>query len=149
MRERFPPGPSLLHRYAAAFPAVEINSSFHRPHRPATYARWASSVPDRFRFSVKLPRAVTHEARLAGTAALVERFLGEVRSLGDRLGVLLDWTSAYFGNRAAARLDIGPTVTPAPDAPGVAADVERAFTLFPRLKERRKQIAGTLSGGEQ
>jgi len=35
------------------------------------------------------------------------------------------------------------------DAPGVAADVERAFTLFPRLKERRKQTAGTLSGGEQ
>jgi branched-chain amino acid transport system ATP-binding protein len=28
-------------------------------------------------------------------------------------------------------------------------DMERAFTLFPRLKERRKQIAGTLSGGEQ
>jgi branched-chain amino acid transport system ATP-binding protein len=32
---------------------------------------------------------------------------------------------------------------------GVAADVERAFTLFPRLKERRRQTAGTLSGGEQ
>ena len=28
-------------------------------------------------------------------------------------------------------------------------DLERMFTLFPRLKERRKQIAGTLSGGEQ
>ena len=35
------------------------------------------------------------------------------------------------------------------DRPGVAADVERAFTLFPRLKERRAQTAGTLSGGEQ
>jgi len=35
------------------------------------------------------------------------------------------------------------------DAAAVAADVERAFTLFPRLKERRKQTAGTLSGGEQ
>jgi branched-chain amino acid transport system ATP-binding protein len=35
------------------------------------------------------------------------------------------------------------------DAAGVAADVARAFTLFPRLKERRRQIAGTLSGGEQ
>jgi branched-chain amino acid transport system ATP-binding protein len=35
------------------------------------------------------------------------------------------------------------------DAGAVAADVDRAFTLFPRLKERRKQIAGTLSGGEQ
>ena len=32
---------------------------------------------------------------------------------------------------------------------GIAADVERVFTLFPRLKERRRQTAGTLSGGEQ
>jgi branched-chain amino acid transport system ATP-binding protein len=35
------------------------------------------------------------------------------------------------------------------DRGAVAADVERAFTLFPRLKERRLQTAGTLSGGEQ
>jgi branched-chain amino acid transport system ATP-binding protein len=35
------------------------------------------------------------------------------------------------------------------DRGAIAADVERAFTLFPRLKERRKQTAGTLSGGEQ
>jgi branched-chain amino acid transport system ATP-binding protein len=35
------------------------------------------------------------------------------------------------------------------DRPGIAADVERVFTLFPRLKERRTQTAGTLSGGEQ
>jgi branched-chain amino acid transport system ATP-binding protein len=31
----------------------------------------------------------------------------------------------------------------------VAADFNRAYTLFPRLAERRKQLAGTLSGGEQ
>ena len=35
------------------------------------------------------------------------------------------------------------------DKAGVASDVERAFTHFPRLKERRAQTAGTLSGGEQ
>ena len=35
------------------------------------------------------------------------------------------------------------------DRGGVSADVERAFTHFPRLKERRSQVAGTLSGGEQ
>ncbi|MBC8021820.1 MAG: ABC transporter ATP-binding protein [Burkholderiales bacterium] len=35
------------------------------------------------------------------------------------------------------------------DPGAVAADIERAFTLFPRLRERRKQTAGTLSGGEQ
>jgi branched-chain amino acid transport system ATP-binding protein len=35
------------------------------------------------------------------------------------------------------------------DKEGIAADVERVFTLFPRLKERSTQLAGTLSGGEQ
>jgi uncharacterized protein YecE (DUF72 family) len=34
---------------------MEINSSFYRSHRPATYARWAASVPDDFRFAVKMP----------------------------------------------------------------------------------------------
>jgi branched-chain amino acid transport system ATP-binding protein len=35
------------------------------------------------------------------------------------------------------------------DKPGIAADMDRVFKLFPRLQERRAQIAGTLSGGEQ
>ncbi|MFG3288784.1 ABC transporter ATP-binding protein [Streptomyces sp. NPDC048179] len=35
------------------------------------------------------------------------------------------------------------------DAQGIADDVERAYTLFERLRERRNQAAGTLSGGEQ
>ena len=35
------------------------------------------------------------------------------------------------------------------DAAGIQSDIERVFTLFPRLKERRTQLAGTLSGGEQ
>ena len=35
------------------------------------------------------------------------------------------------------------------DRDGIRADVERVFGLFPRLKERRRQTAGTLSGGEQ
>jgi uncharacterized protein YecE (DUF72 family) len=89
VRERFPPAPSLLQRYAAVFPAVEINSSFYRPHRAATYARWAAAVPGQFRFAVKLPRSLTHESRLVGAGHLLERFLAEAGALGDRLGVLL------------------------------------------------------------
>ena len=46
-------------------------------------------MPDGFRFSVKLPRAVTHEARLVATMPLLEQFLAEAGALGDRLGVLL------------------------------------------------------------
>lgn len=35
------------------------------------------------------------------------------------------------------------------DKDGIVSDFDRVFSLFPRLKERRKQVAGTLSGGEQ
>ena len=35
------------------------------------------------------------------------------------------------------------------DKAGISADVEKVFTIFPRLRERRDQLAGTLSGGEQ
>jgi uncharacterized protein YecE (DUF72 family) len=86
---RFPAGGSHLERYAARLPAVEINSSFYRPHRPATYARWAETAPPGFRFAVKAPRTITHEAKLAPAAGLLDAFLTEVSGLGDQLGILL------------------------------------------------------------
>jgi uncharacterized protein YecE (DUF72 family) len=85
----FPGGGSHLERYAAVLPAVEINSTFHRPHRASTFERWAASVPRGFRFSVKIPRTVTHDQKLAGSAALLEAFLADLAPLGVRLGCLL------------------------------------------------------------
>jgi uncharacterized protein YecE (DUF72 family) len=85
----FPPEGTHLQRYAARFAAVEINSSFHRPHAPATYARWAASVPDGFRFSVKIPKAITHERRLADVDDLLAEFLAQVGGLGTKLGCVL------------------------------------------------------------
>ena len=85
----FPAEGTHLARYAARFPAVEINSSFYRPHRPATYARWAASVPPGFRFSVKLPRAITHERRLVDAGPLLDAFLAGATALGPALGCLL------------------------------------------------------------
>ncbi len=87
--DHFPAEGTHLSRYAARFPAVEINSSFYRPHRGATYARWAASVPADFRFSVKVPKAATHERRLVDTSDVLDRFLEEATQLGDRLGPLL------------------------------------------------------------
>jgi uncharacterized protein YecE (DUF72 family) len=80
---------SHLQRYASRLNAVEINSSFHRPHSRATYERWAEAVPPGFRFSVKLPRSITHDLRLAGAEALLDEFLSQASGLGDRLGCLL------------------------------------------------------------
>jgi uncharacterized protein YecE (DUF72 family) len=83
------PGGSHLERYAQHLNAVEIDSSFYRPHQRKTYERWAQSTPSGFRFSVKMPKAMTHEQRLADCGALLDRFVAEVTGLGDQLGVLL------------------------------------------------------------
>ncbi|QQP98765.1 DUF72 domain-containing protein [Lysobacter enzymogenes] len=88
-RARFGGGASVLAAYATRFDAVEVNSSFYRPHRRSTWQRWADSVPPGFRFSAKLPRAITHEARLQAVGPLLDEFVGQVEGLGDRLGALL------------------------------------------------------------
>ena len=85
----FPEEGSHLERYARVFGGVEINSSFYRPHRAQTYARWAASVPDDFRFSVKLPRAISHDAALRDIAAPLAQFASEVSALGGKLGCVL------------------------------------------------------------
>ncbi|MEI7038334.1 DUF72 domain-containing protein [Fulvimonas yonginensis] len=85
----FPAGGSALERYAQVFDCVEVNSSFHRPHRPATWRRWASSVPDDFRFAAKMPRAISHERRLQACDDLLLAFLDQVGELEHKLGWLL------------------------------------------------------------
>ena len=85
----FAEGASHLARYATRLRAVEINSSFYRPHRPETYARWAMSVPENFRFAAKMPKEITHEQRLAGAEPALGRFVAEVTCLANKLGPLL------------------------------------------------------------
>jgi len=85
----FPGEGTHLERYARVFPCTEINSSFYRSHQEKTYARWAASVPEGFRFSVKMPRSITHELRLRQCEALLLAFLSEVAALGAKLGCIL------------------------------------------------------------
>lgn len=87
--ELFPGSGSHLERYARRFNAVEINSSFYRPHRRATYERWAASVPADFAFAVKVPHAITHERRLVDADVALDEFLAQAAGLGEKLGVLL------------------------------------------------------------
>jgi len=98
----FPAEGSALERYSARFRAAEINSSFHRPHRASTWERWAGSVPDAFRFSVKLPKTITHGHKLVGAGALLAAHLGEVAALGDKLAVLLVQLPPSLAFEAAA-----------------------------------------------
>lgn len=87
--DRFPERGFALERYAHRFSCVEVNSSFYRSHRPATWMRWASIVPEDFRFAVKVPRAITHEHRLRDCGSLIAGLIEETAGLGRKLGVLL------------------------------------------------------------
>eukprot|EP01035_Chromulina_nebulosa_P065281 gene65281-biopygen47819 len=86
---RFAPEGTALARYASVFDGVEINSTFYRRHRPSTFARWAESVPERFRFSVKLPRQITHLSAMRDIGVLFAEFLEDIAPLGNRRGPLL------------------------------------------------------------
>lgn len=85
----FGPGESLLSRYASRFSVVEINSSFYRPHQRATYERWADTVPRQFRFSVKIPRTISHELGLRAAGPALDQLLTECEGLGAKLGGFL------------------------------------------------------------
>lgn len=87
-RNRFPAEGSGLTRYAGTFDFVEVNVTFYRAVREATFAGWAEQTPNDFRFSVKLSRSVTHAARLSPNARL-EEALTPMRALGDKLAVVL------------------------------------------------------------
>ena len=78
-----------LERYARAFNATEINSSFYRGHAYSTYARWAESSPPGFRFAVKVPRTITHDQKLRRARVPLSRFLEQIAGLGPRCGPLL------------------------------------------------------------
>lgn len=99
----FPQDGSALERYAARFPVVEINSSFHRPHRVSTWDRWRESVPDDFRFSVKMPKTITHKRKLLECDGELDEFLPQAEVLGAKLGVLLV--------QLPPKLSFEPTVT--------------------------------------
>ena len=82
-------GSSHLTRYAVVLSAAEINSSFHRPHRRAVYEKWAASVPPGFRFSVKLPKEISHTRKLVDCGEPLASFIEQIARLGEKLGVVL------------------------------------------------------------
>jgi uncharacterized protein YecE (DUF72 family) len=73
--------------YAQVFEAVELDGTFYRSPEPAVVAGWAAALPACYAVSAKVPRTVTHEARLQGeaAAAMLGGFAAALAPLGDRL----------------------------------------------------------------
>ena len=124
----YPPGTrpaDRLARYARAFPLVEIDRTFYGPPRASEVDRWISQTPDTFRFTAKVPRQITHDARLQGPDALrqLEDFLKTITRLGDRLGAVV--------------LQVGPGFQFPRDADGLS----RALQLLPTISPPSLRVA--------
>lgn len=78
-----------LEQYARYFPAVEVDSTFHRIPAPETIFRWFESTPASFRFACKLPRSITHACRLHDCRDEFNDFLRAIEPLGSKLHVVL------------------------------------------------------------
>jgi len=91
-QSEYPPefqGCSRLAYYASLYSSVEINSSFYKTHKPATVAKWAECVPSHFRFTFKIPKAVTHAKGMQFSFEELEKFVEAVAQVGDKKGCLL------------------------------------------------------------
>jgi uncharacterized protein YecE (DUF72 family) len=78
-----------LRHYAQRFETVELNSSFYRWPKPASFAGWQHRLPDGFQLSVKAPRGLTHAKRLYAPEVWAERIAACWHELGDKRAVLL------------------------------------------------------------
>lgn len=78
-----------LEVYTAEFDTVELNASFYRWPKPATFAQWRQRLPAGFTMSVKASRGLTHARRLGSPEQWIERMAAGWAELGDRRAALL------------------------------------------------------------
>lgn len=83
------PAAKMLEYYTARFDTVEVNYTFYRMPTEKQLANWAAIAPERFRFTLKAPRRITHDSKLQHCEELVSAFCAVASTLGARLGVLL------------------------------------------------------------
>jgi len=81
----------MLAWYSERLPSVEINNSFYQMPKVNVLEHWAEVTPEAFRFSIKSPRRITHDARLAADKAAdsVAYLYKNLASLGAKRGPVL------------------------------------------------------------
>jgi uncharacterized protein YecE (DUF72 family) len=83
------PTAGMLPFYAERLATVEINYTFYRSPKPSLLAGWSGQTPPHFKFTLKAPKRITHDARLRDCAESLQYFLETAATLGPKLGVLL------------------------------------------------------------
>ncbi len=75
--------------YATQFNSVELNVTFYRLVKEATFKKWYEETPEDFRFAIKGSRFISHQKKLKDCEEAVERFFEGARELKEKLGVVL------------------------------------------------------------
>jgi uncharacterized protein YecE (DUF72 family) len=93
--EKFPTT-KMLPYYAERLNTVEINYTFYRNPTEKIVTGWSRETPEGFRFTLKAPKRITHDARLRNSAESVKYFLNTAATLGPKLGALLFQLPPFF-----------------------------------------------------
>lgn len=80
---------SRLCFYGSLMNSIEINSSFYKVPMASTVAKWATDVPENFKFTFKLAKEITHHTGLAFDPEAVKKFMEVISAVGDKKGCLL------------------------------------------------------------
>lgn len=83
------PKADMLREYGLQLRSVEVNNTFYRMPKSDVLAKWASQVPDGFRFTLKASRRITHMKRLKEPGEPIDWLFSSAKALGDRLGPVL------------------------------------------------------------
>jgi uncharacterized protein YecE (DUF72 family) len=83
------PTAKMLPFYAERLTTVEINYTFYRSPNPSILAGWSRQTPPHFRFTLKAPKRITHDAKLRDCAESLKYFLETAATLGPKLAILL------------------------------------------------------------
>lgn len=78
------PSSKFLNYYSSIFDITEINSTFYAIPQTTVVKKWHYEVPAQFKFTVKLPKKITHENRLHNIAQYLEQFQEAIKPLGTK-----------------------------------------------------------------
>jgi uncharacterized protein YecE (DUF72 family) len=101
-----------LHHASRRLTSIEVNGTFYRTQKPATFAAWAETAPEGFVFALKAPRYATNRRNLADAGDSIARFVASgMGELGDKLGPI-NWqlapTKQFERDEIARFLDLLP-----------------------------------------
>jgi uncharacterized protein YecE (DUF72 family) len=125
----YPPGSKqedYLPFYARVFDTVELDTTFYHAPKPSIVRSWAKHTPDRFRFAAKVPRDITHEARLRDQGDALRAFVAALAPLGEKLGPLLVQLPAEFTRDDRTAGDLERFLDAAPAGARLAVEFRHA-----------------------